>query len=394
MQLQLVNHTTDKRGVFHHFIKKINYTVMSNRLFILAGLCILLASCKQNDTAQEGAEVQYNGDTIVVKESSPILEHLVIESVEPRDFSAGFKTVGTIRPVSGKYAEIAPPFSGRITKSFVELGRRVNAGAPVFELSSSEFFEAVKAYFAAQSANEVAQTNYSRQKELEANGVASKKELELARNEANISAQEWEQAKATLRIFNIDANSLQMGQALKVVSPIAGEVVKYDITIGSYVKEDADPLAIIADLSTVWVTALVKERNFGTIKKGEQVEVFTDAHPDQAIPGTIYHVGEMLDVETRSLEVIIACDNADRQLKPGMFCKVHFLNSPTKSIVLPATAIMQEQENDYVLIEASKGKYLRRKVETETVSIDEVVVLGGINQGENVVAKGGIYLNM
>lgn len=373
------------------FILIFNYM---NRLFILAGLCILLASCKQNNSAQEGAEVQYRGDTIVVKEDSPILGQIVIEKVESRDFSAGFRTVGTIRPVSGKYVEIAPPFSGRITKSFVELGRRVNAGSPVFELSSSEFFEAVKAYFAAQSANEVAQTNYNRQKELEANGVASKKELELARNEANIAAKEWEQAKATMQIFNIDANSLQMGQALKIVSPIAGDVVKYDITIGSYVREDAEPLAIVADLSTVWVTALVKERNFGTIKKGEQVEVFTDARPDQAIPGTIYHVGEMLDVETRSLEVIIACDNADRQLKPGMFCKVHFLNAPAKSIVLPATAVMQEQENDYVLIEASKGKYLRRKVQTETVSMEEVLVLNGVEEGENVVAKGGIFLNM
>lgn len=365
-----------------------------NRIIIFAGLCMLLASCKQNNTAQESAEVQYKGDTIVVKEDSPILGQIVIEKVQLRDFSAGFRTVGTIRPVSGKYAEIVPPFAGRITKSFVELGRKVSAGSPVFELSSSEFFEAVKAYFAAQSANEVAQTNYNRQRELEANGVASKKELELARNEANIAAKEWEQAKATLQIFNIDASSLQMGQALRVVSPIAGEVVRYDITIGSYVKEDAEPLAVIADLSTVWITALVKERNFGTIKKGEKVEVFTDAHPGTAIPGTIYHVGEMLDVETRSLEVIIACDNADRQLKPGMFCKVHFLSSPAKSIVLPATAIMQEQENDYVLVEASKGQYLRRKVQTETVSMDEVLVLSGIEEGENVVAKGGIFLNM
>ena len=365
-----------------------------NKLFILASLSIVLASCKQNNATQESVDVQYKGDTIAVREGSPILGQIMIEKSQLQDFSVGFRTVGTIRPVSGKYAEIAPPFSGRITKTFVELGKKVSAGSPVFELSSSEFFEAAKAYFAAQSANELAQKNFSRQKELEAHGVASQKELEQALNEANIAAREWEQAKATLQIFNIDANSLQMGQALKVVSPIAGEVVKYDITIGSYVREDAEPLAVIADLTTVWVTALVKEKNFGTIKKDEQVEVFTDAHPDKAIPGTIYHVGEMLDEETRSLEVIIACDNADRQLKPGMFCKVHFLSSPTRAIVLPATAIMQEQENDYLLIEVSKGKYLRRKVETETVSMDEVRILSGINEGENVVIKGGIFLNM
>src|SRR5690606_23635485 len=103
-----------------------------NKLFILASLCTLLASCKQNNTAQESAEVQYRGDTIIVKENSPILGQIVIGKVQSRDFSAGFRTVGTIRPVSGKYAEIAPPFSGRITKTFVELGKRVSAGSPVF----------------------------------------------------------------------------------------------------------------------------------------------------------------------------------------------------------------------------------------------------------------------
>jgi cobalt-zinc-cadmium efflux system membrane fusion protein len=367
---------------------------MKKRVVLLTGLFVLLASCKQNNATQESADVQYRGDTIIVKDGSPILKQLAAETSQWRDFSAGFKTVGTIRPVSGKYAEIAPPFPGRITKTFVELGTRVNAGSPVFELSSSEFFEAAKTYFASQSANELAQINYNRQKELEAHGVASRKEQEQARNEAIVAAKEWEQAKATLQIFNIDAGSLQMGQALKVASPIAGEVVKYDITIGSYVRDDAAPLAIVADLSTVWVTALVKERYFGAMKRGDRVEVFTDAHPDKAVGGAVYHVGERLDEDTRSLQVIVACDNADRELKPGMFCKVYFPGSPEKAIVVPSTAVMQEQENDYVLIEVDKGKYLRRKVETETAGVDEVRIVSGIGEGENVVVRGGIFLNM
>lgn len=369
------------------------------KIYTWASLSIALAlsvliSCKQNKSAQESVDIQYIGDTIVVRDGSPILGEIITGTTQEQDFSAGFRTVGSIRPVTGKYAEIAPPFAGRITKSFVELGKRVGAGSPVFELSSSEFHEAVKGYFAAQSAHELAQKNYNRQKELESHGVASQKDLELAKTEASIAAKEWEQAKAVMQIFNIEENSLQMGQALKVVSPIAGEVVKYDITLGGYVKEDAEPLAVVADLSTVWVTALVKEKNFGAIKKGDKVEIFTDANPLKTVWGTIYHVGEMLDEETRSLEVTITCENPDRELKPGMFCKVHFPGSPTKSIVLPATAIMQEQENDYLLIEACKGKYLRRKVETETVNMDEVRIVSGITEGENVVIKGGIFLNM
>jgi cobalt-zinc-cadmium efflux system membrane fusion protein len=363
------------------------------KLFILAAVCVLLTSCKKNIPAIDHAAIQYKGDTIVVLDQSPILRDLVTATAQLQDFSSEFKTVGTVRPVTGKLAGIAPPFPGRVVKSFVQLGQKVSAGSPVFELGSSEFYEATKTYFAAQSAYELAQLNYNRQKELAANGVAAQKDLEQAKSEAHIANQEFEQAQATLQLFNIDAASLQMGHPLRVVSPIAGEVVKSNITIGNYIKEDTDPLVVVADLSQVWVAALVKESYFGAIKLGDRVEIFTNAHPNKVIWGTIHHIGEVLDEETRSLEVIVACNNADRDLKLGMFCEVHFLSSPMEAIILPSTAIMQEQENDYVLIEVAKGNYIRRKVETVTVNLDSVRVVNGISVGENVVVKGGIYLN-
>ena len=367
--------------------------------YIWAFLCLpFVMACGDNKATKEITDVILTGDTIMIDENSPILEQIIVQKAELQDFSAEFRTVGTVRPIAGNFAEIAPPFAGRIVKSYVKLGQKVGAGSPIFELSSSEYYEAVKAYFSAQSANEVAQKNYTRQKELAAHGVASQKDLEQAQSETNIANQEFEQAKACLRIFNIDvgtghAPSLQMGQPLRVVSPISGEVVKNNITMGSYAKEDSEPLAVIADLSKVWIAALVKEKYFGAIKKGDRVEIFTDAHPNKIIWGTIYYIGEMLDEETRSLEVIVECNNADRELKLGMFCEVHFLNSPIKAVILPATAIMQEQEDDYVFVEIAKRKFVRRKVEVESVKNGKVRIISGISEGEKVVIEGGIYFN-
>ena len=193
-------------------------------------------------------------------------------------------------------------------------------------------------------------------------------------------------------VGTLRATSLQMGQPLQIISPIGGEIVKCNITIGGYVKEDAESLVVVADLSKVWVAALVKEKYFGAIKQGDRVEVFTDAHPSKIIWGTIYYIGEILDEETRSLEVIVECNNADRELKLGMFCEMHFLSSPTKTIILPTTAIMQEQDNDYVYVEIEKGKFVRRGVETETISKNRVRIVSGLSAGESVVIEGGIYL--
>ena len=361
--------------------------------YIQALMCLpLMVACGNNNATKETVDITFEGDVIVINENSPILSQIVVQKAQLQEFESEFRTVGTVRPVVGKLAEIAPPFAGQIVKSSVRLGQKVNAGTPIFELNSSDFHEATKAYFAAQSENEVAQRNFNRQKELAANGVVSQRDLEQAQSEAHIAQQEYEQAAASLRLFNTDVDMLQMGQPLSIISPISGEVIKYDITIGGYVKEDADPVAVVADLSHVWVTALVKEKYFGAIKQGDRVEVFTDAHLNKTIWGSIYYIGEMLDEETRSLEVIVECNNVERDLKLGMFCEVHFLSSPIEAIILPSTAIMQELDSDYVLIEVAKGKFIRRKVETESVRENKVRIVNGITIDEQIVIEGGIYL--
>jgi cobalt-zinc-cadmium efflux system membrane fusion protein len=54
---------------------------------------------------------------------------------------------------------------------------------------------------------------------------------------------------------------------------------------------------------------------------------------------------------------------------------------------------MQEQDNAYILVEMAKGKYIRRKVEVESFHTNQVRIISGIAEGENVVIEGGIYLN-
>ena len=372
----------------------------NNSIFIAIAFLCFIASCgnnKDNRAAEEIADVTVSGDTVIIAENSHVWERIIVQQAQLQDYSAEFRTVGTVRPVSGKLAEITTPFAVRIVKSHVKLGQKVSAGSPIFELSSAEYYEAVKSYFAAQSANEVAQRNFSRQKELAANGVASQKDLEQAQSETTIAQHEFEQAKACLQIFNIDIAHIGattvVTHALPVHTPISGEVVKYNITIGGYVKEDAEPLAVVADLSKVWVAAIVKERYFGAIKQGDRVEIYSNANPDKVISGTIYYIGKMLDEETRSLEVIVECDNAGDELKLGMFCETHFLSTPVKAVVLPTSAIMQAEDHDCVFVQTEKGKFVRRSVVTsECIHKDEIHIVSGISDGEKVVVKGGMHL--
>ncbi len=364
-----------------------------NKLITLVGVfCMLLASCKNNSPSDNTTDIIYAGDTVSISEQSIVNSKIKLQTVELKNFSAEFNTTGTVKAISGQIAEIAPLFDGRITKSFVKLGQKVNAGTPLFELYSAEFSEAVKNYFQSLQTKKMRESNFKRQKDLVQNGVGVARDLEEAETDYEVALKDYENSVANLKILHIDPNDINMEQALKVVSPIAGEVVQTNIVIGQYVKSDAEPLAIVAELGKVWVVAQVKEKNIGAINKHDKVEIRTDAAPEQIINGYISHISELLDEETRSVQVLIVCDNEERKLKPGMFANVHFINSPKESIVIPSTALLQNEEKSYVLIQESKGKFIKSPVEAVTANGHEVLIAKGLKTGDVIVAEGGIYL--
>lgn len=355
-------------------------------------VCLCAGACGRSEQSAGSADATRSADTLVLRTDSPVAARLRCEKVVPEPFSSEFRTVGTVRAIAGRLAAVAAPFDGRVTSACVQLGRKVAAGAPVFELASPDFYEASKTYFQALRNYETARKNLSRKNELLAGGVASQRDAEEALTEAENMRREVEQAEANLRVFNIDPAKLQLGQPLRVCSPIAGEVVACEIPVGQYVRSDGEPLATVADLSEVWVTALVKEKYFGAIRKGDKAEVYTDAEPGRVVWGRIFHIGEMLDEQTRSVQVLVQCDNAERKLKPGMFTSVHFLAEPCDAVLLPAEAVFQTEHSSYVYLAAGEGRYVRRNVEVESIKSGRVHVISGLSGGETVVAAGGIYL--
>lgn len=362
------------------------------KIFAILLIISVLAACHSNTPRQEIADCSFSGDTVRVRENSAVSGKIDILQVELQPYCAEFRTTGTVQAMAGRLAEIAAPFDGRVTTSLVRLGQKVSAGASVFELSSADFHEAAKNYFQSVQNRNTAEKNYRRQHDLVANGVGAQQDLEEAEAEYENVRNEHENATANLRIFGVDPGGVTMGQPLRVISPISGEVVRCNLVIGQYLKSDSEPLAVVADLGKVWVVALIKERYIGAIRQNDKVEVYTDAASRRTIWGHIDHIGEMLDEETRSVQILVECDNRDRELKPGMFTAVHFLGPEEPSLLVPASAIFQSEADDFLFIETSNGCYVKRPVACESADNGQCRILGGLEPGERIVAQGGIYL--
>ena len=352
----------------------------------------LVTACNNRKPAEPEPSFTLNGDTVMVSSASVLNDKLKLASVHPGTYRNQLQAVGTVQAIPTQFAEIAPPFAGRILHSFVKLGMRVKAGEPLFEISSPDFMSAQKQYFQAKSQFDLSMQTLKRQQDLMKNGVTSRKDLEEAETGFAIAKKEYETALVSIRLFRSDPEKLVLGQPLVVRSPISGEVIDNRIIVGQYLREDASSVATVAALQQIWVVAQIKEKDLRFIRQPDECSIEPAAMPGTFIKGRLFHVNEVLDENTRSVQVLIECNNSNRLLKPGMFVNVRLQQPEEQALLIPATAVLQQAGESFVFLAVGTGKYIRQKVETAATDNDMIVIQSGLHPGDNILVQGGFYL--
>ena len=332
------------------------------------------------------------GDTILIPLNSNLRSKFKITAIQNELYRIQLLTAGTVKAIPTSYAEIAPPFPGRVLKSYVKLGMRVTPETSLFEISSPDFFSAQKIFFQQKSQLQLAAKILKRKRDLMSHGVGTEKDVEEAETAYDVETKEYENAMVGIKIFKADPDQLVLGQPLIVKAPINGEIIDNKIVVGQFIKDDAASVATVAELSKVWVVGQVKEKDIRYIRELDECNIEIAALPEKHITGKVYHVNEIVDESTRSVQVLIECDNKDHTLKPGMYVTVNFIEAPINAILISSKAVMQMSEESFVFIEVAKDKYLRRKIEISTTEGNQVVIKSGLAIGEKIVSEGGFYL--
>jgi cobalt-zinc-cadmium efflux system membrane fusion protein len=92
------------------------------------------------------------------------------------------------------------------------------------------------------------------------------------------------------------------------------------------------------------------------------------------------------------VQVLVECNNNERNLKPGMYVTVRFIDAPEPTILIPSKAILQMDDNQFVYVQAGKDQFVKRKIKTEGTVNGKVAIKSGLTAGEVIVSEGGIYL--
>lgn len=359
---------------------------------LLGVFVFFFAGCKNNNVEDNNSSFIVKGDSVYVQNNDVVLSQIKLSVVELVPYSKEVITAGTVQPVPIQFAYIAPPFAGRVVKSYIKVGQQVKENAPLFDIVSPDFTNAQKEFFQAKSEKELAQKELKRKEDLLKNGVASQKEMEEAQSILQIAQKEYENAYSALKVYHINAENMTLGQALTIRSPIAGDVIENNIVTGQYIKDDSAPIATVADLSNVWISAQVKEKDIRFIHKDDDMDIHIAAYPEKSLQGKVFHVEEAVDEDTRAIKVLSSVDNKDGLLKIGMYTTVHFTDKPVDFIQIPETALLQGEKNSYVFVRKAPDLFIKVPVEVEVSKNGMAIISKGLSNKDIIISEGGYYL--
>lgn len=358
---------------------------------LAVALIVGCSNVNDNESAVADKGIEVHGDTLYVSEASPIASKIVNDTASAQDHDLVLSTTGVVTAIPSAYAEVAAPFAGRVVKSMVRIGQRVKAGAPLFEISASEYSEVVKNYMASKSEMELAKKVLERVRDLRQNKVASEKDFDEAQQSYTLALEEYRHALAVAKEYQIDLSGAVVGQPMVVRSPISGTVLRNELVIGEYLKEDADAKIVVADLGKVWVKANVSEMESPYVAGVKEVEVRLSSRPDTVILGHVAYTDGMLDAETRTMKTFIECDNPNGLMKPNMYASVNMSLKGQRHIIISKAAALQSSKGRYVLRKVGDKAYVKAPIEAQSIGEGRLLVSGGLAVGDVIMTEGAIY---
>jgi len=341
---------------------------------------------------------------------------LTIEKVSDFSFRAEHVTEGKIAIDEDRSTPVFSPYAGRVTKLLARPGDHVVQGQPLFTIEApdtvqaqNDFIVAATALNKAKSQLELAQFQDKRARDLFEGKAVPLKDYQqaqatliTAQNDMQSATTALEAARNRLRILGLTESAItafqdkgRINPETTIFAPIAGTVVQRKIGPGQYVNAGAsDPVFVIGDLSTVWLTAFVRESEAADVEVGQDISFKVLALPGRTLTGRINYVSAAIDPTTRRLMVRATMDNPDGALKPEMFANVTIYSaSDHPAVGVPRTALIYEGDQVRVWVARDDRSIELRTIKPGLTSGNLVEVVGNLRPGEKIVTKGSLFID-
>lgn len=358
---------------------------------------LLLAGCSRGDAnppatnaATSPAESHAAGNDFVLPEDARGVRTAAAQGQRLPDY---VDVAGRVQADPTRVVRVYPPVGGRLISVDIRPADRVAQGQVLAVLASSDVAAARAAYRQAQADAHVKQQGVERSRLLYEHNVIALRDYQQAQADAAMASAAFESATERLALLDVDTTS--SSDQLAVRAPRAGVVTDVAAAPGEYAKslDNATPLCIIADLTTIWVVGDVYEKDLASLRLGDWADVLVSAYPGEPWRGRISAISNIVDTTTRSVKIRLVLANPGLRLKPDMFATIRVLRSVRSVPVVPQTAILREGTSAYLFVQTSPGHFERRLVTLgRDINPSQVEVTSGLVPGETVLIEGAELL--
>src|SRR5687768_254926 len=293
-----------------------------------------------------------------------------------RPHNSSTTAIGTVRAL--RSVTLRNEVAGTVRSVRLSPGQVVEAGSVLVALDVSVEQASLRALEA--QANLTASV-LARTTALTNDGAASREELDRARAERDVALAEIARVKAIIARKTIRA-------------PFRARVGIADVHSGQYLSEGTELTTLQGVAEPVNVDFAVAQAVAAGLRVGQQVAVFAgDSTP---VDAAIVAVDARVDPETRNATVRARLAHGEL-MAPGASVRVRIPTGPAQAAVfVPVSALRKGPGGDqvFVLVNDSTGatRAALRSVVAGEVVADEVIVAGGIREGEQVATSGSFKL--
>lgn len=350
-----------------------------NRILLPACLCAaLLSACGgQTEAPQETTRELFLTDS---------LQNVVsVDTVHIHEVADELTLNGRVTFNQEQVARVFPIFGGTVTEVSAEIGDHVRKGDVLAVIRSGEVADYEKQKKEAEQQLIIARRNLQSVQDMFASGMASERDVLQARQELGNAEAEEKRITEIFSIYHLAGKSLYL-----VKAPVSGFIVEKNINKEMQIRSDQnDEMFVISGLENVWVMADVYESDISKVHENAPVRITTLAYPGKEFTGKIDKVYNMLNDESKTMNVRVKLTNENYLLKPGMFTNVSVISrSSDKQLPrIDSHALVFEDGKNFVVTVDAAGKLAVKEVEVYRQLSKECYLSSGVQEGDRILNK-------
>lgn len=350
---------------------------MKNLTVIL--LCLLIACTQKKDASMEVEQSMKpmnvaNNSSLMLSDTQIRLANISTEVVKEGD-------IAQVLPVNARLVAnenlteiISARVAGRIEKLyFREEGREVMKDESLYEVYSENLLILEREYLLAKA-------------QYEKLGKASNYESILKASEKKLLL--YGLTKDQVANFS-ETESLHAH--ITFLSPTSGIIKKIGVEEGQYVSEGT-LLYQIENTSQLWVEAELYPTEVNYVKVGDKVKILINGLERQQREATVNFLSPELRAGSQVMVMRATISNPSLSLKPGQAAQVLLQHSARHSVVIPANAVIRNEQSTHVYVQTEQNTFEPRMVKTGIENFQSVEIIDGLVTGDKVVATGAYLL--